>query len=57
MTVKAPITETLGSRTDHADTVAQGPDPGRPFLRKWNISNRSGYDGSQYCTGDEPFLY
>ena len=32
--------------TDHADTVAQGPDPGRPFLRKWNISNRSGFDGS-----------
>ena len=35
-----------GIRTDHADTVAQGPDPGRPFLRKWNISNRSGFDGS-----------
>jgi len=36
----------IGIRTDHADTVAQGPDPGRPFLRKWNISNRSGFDGS-----------
>ena len=35
-----------GIRADHVDTVAQGPDPGRPFLRKWNISNRSGFDGS-----------
>ena len=57
MTVKAPITETLASALIMFDTVAQGPDPGRPFLRKWNISDRSCNDGCKYRAGNESFLH
>lgn len=53
---KAPISETLGSSTDHADAVEERTDSGGSFLRKRNVPDRSCHDGMQYRSGYEPFV-
>ncbi len=51
LTVKAPITETLASALIMLTPWNKDRISGRSILRKWNISNRGGNDGSNIAPG------
>ena len=53
LTSKAPITETLGGGSHHADPVEERPDPRGPVLRKRHLPHRGGDDRGKYGTGNE----